>query len=286
MSFAIQGRRLPSLFSFAHCEAHAERRRQDLTKRRLQQWDSDTLPLCEWNEWSKRMVWIEDGADSRWSLIYYRTEVVGYFKDGRVLLDANYDTASTRTFFSELTPNGVSLYKHGTYGHTYHIDRQYHKVDRRPVTPWGCALVIDAAHNVLNPQDWVVKKTVADVARRKEIRARLKPFLTWYDAMTSVGNSMAGVIGANDGRGTTEAPWELVQALMNGGSNADDLMLRAHAIKHLMTVNRSVAFWQQQQDPHTPALIRPVRNALLELAYQGYDGYQMITITAPAGELP
>jgi len=311
MAFAIDRRGIPSLRSFARCEAHAAKWRAKLTSRSAAVWGNDCLPLHAFKDKAKRLEWLEDSQ--AWACVYHRSHVVTYYKDGRVLLNATWDSVSTRIFFEELCPEGVWLMptRYGRaycIGHaqsrwdksTYGDDVEWHEVNRNidDKNDVGQGLLIDEQGVVLNPQPWVTKRTVSDRVRRKEIIAKMKPFLTWYDAMTSIGQSMRGVVAGAEqfepsswhagtvlpvtNKGSTS---RLLVLFMEDDPGKDDEMLwrRACWEQFVGCFSRWETIADAQYGPHN---IPTVRKKILEIAFKNYDGYKEITKTSPPGEKP
>lgn len=244
MSFMIDTRNIPCLRSFAQCELWAIKRRAHLTTRNAPIWGVNCLPLYKFRDQAKRLEWHEDRQ--AWACVYHHSSVVTYYKDSRVLLNASWDSISTRAFFGEMCPEGVWLRK-TKYGHAYCIghamnpwdvrnygdDVEWHEVNRDIDTAndVGQGLLIDAQGVVLNPQPWVTRRTVSDRERRREIIATLKTFLTWYDAMTSVGQSMRGVVAGAEQTSTEGALGARLAANWRAADNLVELFMGNHPDK-------------------------------------------------------
>jgi len=319
MAFAISGHTLPGIHSFEHCEALAAKRRARLTARQRNSaaaWSDNKLPLWDnhgrWsNQHHKRMEWVTAGEDSRWDLMLYRSAVVSYFKDGRIKLNAAYNSTSTRNFFEELRPYNARLMRAGRYGYAYCIGHtsggrwevkeygdgvEWHEVNRACDDKWDQALLIDGQGTVLNPQPWTVKKTVSDKERRKELRAKLKPFTDWFDAMTKVGNSMRGVvagvdIGTKNNWGyevpTTDraAVFALLSDLIEHEATEPTDMWRK-ACWYAMSANTSYYAYTRNEALYSIEKAAGIKAFILEQAFKNYDGYKEITVTTPPGVKP
>jgi hypothetical protein len=324
MAFAISGHTLPTIRSFKDCVELAAKRRRHLDARKERskaEWSIDKLPLCHnkgrWsNQEHKRMEW--DETFKAWNLILYRSTVVRYYEDGRVMLNASYDSVSTRNFFYELSPAGVWLMRtswgraycigHATHQwdtSTYGADVEWHEVNR-PVHPQFCdlnqGLLIDEQGVVLNPMPWVTKRTVSEKPQRKFIREKLKPFTTWFDAMTKVGNSIKGVVAgveemeAPPGRGhgsdtakiNPHAILSMLDTMLNGESvECSEREWREACWTALFSVAKRW-YWGNRPDASKYAFkyAAQMKRHILEVAFKNYDGYKEITVTTPPGEKP
>jgi hypothetical protein len=332
MAFAISSHTLPRIKSFKDCEELARKRRVHLDARKERSkagWTFDKLPLCHnhgrWsNQEHKRMEW--KPMLKAWDLILYRSTVVRYYEDGRIMLNTSWNSPSTRNFFWELRPEGVWLMK-TSYGRAYCIghavkqwdrstygdDVEWHEVNR-PVHPeryeCGQGLLIDEQGVVLNPMPWTVRKTVSNKERRKEIKAKLAPFLTWFDAMTKVGNSIKGVVvgaeemeddpGRGHGNGTakvnTTAVTYMLDCMM---SDAYDKMYENPDPEYEQKTWRRACwtalfkctqrwFWGNRPDEskYDFGYAAQMKRYILETAFKLHDGYRDITVVTPPGEKP
>ena len=331
MAFAISGHTLPAIRSFQDCVKLATKRRMHLDARKERskaEWSRNKLPLCHnhgrWsNQEHKRMEW--DETFKAWNLILYRTTVVRYYEDERVMLNVAWDSPSTRNFFHEVSPDGVWLMQ-TSYGRAYCIGHATNKWDRstygddvewhevnRSIHPEYCdlnqGLLIDAQGVVLNPMPWVTTRIVSNKERRKEIRAKLKPFTTWFDAMTKVGNSIKGVVvGAEEieedpGRqvypGTAKIDPHAIEQMLDSAINAENydkmyesedperMSWRRACWAALFNANHRW-YWGSKPDAfkYDIAQARGMKSAILEKAFRLHDGYKKITVTTPAGEKP
>ena len=297
MAFSTSTHNLPAIDSFEHCEHIAGKRRACLTTRRrncASAWSDNKLPLDDnRGKWStqeyKTMRWVADGEDSRWALYYYHTEVVGYFRDGRVKLNATWDSISTRMMFEALCPRNVMLARL-RFGLAYRIgcvsgDAAYHQVDR-PIgdsAKWNQALIIDAQGAALNPQPWTTSRMVANRARRREIRVLMAPFTDWYNAMTRVGNSMAGVTAGDEGTLDRDAIPMMLTSLIERCELDDELWRRAcRRALRLATLP-----WYRRGDgPTNIAHAAPVMALIMKEAFKLHGGYTEVVNVVPAGVRP
>lgn len=284
--FQINGCNLPGIGSYAACVEHVNEKRPGLKRlRSANAWGENTLPLVSWRDTSKRLQLRDAGTpDERWACEYCRTEVVGYFKDGRVLLDASYDSPSTRTFFDKLSPAGIwtTRPKRGYWAYRLPGDK-YHRVDRDLDPDWNQAMLLGPDGAVLNPQDWHLKKTVADMPRRRELRAALKPFTTWFDAMTKCTGSLRSVTNENyvtPGRGS---------AIRTAVQNALDGVVDDHEVWRNAVWDTLVYMWgwgARRNVEGGPALISQARYGFFQRVFELFDGSKEEVTVVPAGEKP
>jgi hypothetical protein len=328
MGFAIDARQIPNLRSFKDCEDLANKRRMHLRshQRGRQEWSAHKLPLCHnkgrWsNQEHKRMVFDDDLK--AWNLILFRSTVVRYYKDGRVLLNASWDSISTRIFFHELCPHGVWLKKTSwgwayCIGHagnqwdvkTYSDDVEWHQVNRpmhHGFAGLNQGLLIDEQGVVLNPLPWTTKRKVSNKEQRKVIREKLKPFTTWFDAMTTVGNTIRGVIvGAeemNAGNKMAEFNRTAVTYMLDRTMGADpeydkmyenedpeytQSMWRRACWTALFNAGASPWYWNSMADDnkYSFGFAAGIKRYILETALKLHDGYKDITVVTPPGEKP
>jgi len=308
MSFMINRNNIPCLRSFAQCEAHAAKWRAKLTKRNAAVWGTNCLPLHKTRDTSKRLEWHE--GSQAWACVYHHSDVVTYYKDGRILLNASWDSVSTRVFFEELSPSGVWL-MNTKYGRAYCIghannrwdvesysdDVEWHEVNRDidTVNDVGQGLLIDEFGVVLNPQPWVTQRTVSNRERRKEIIAKLKPFLTWYDAMTSVGQSMRGVVAGAERYAEmsnykrpvydSDAVLIMLDVFMKDDPRKEDEMVWREACWTAFN-SCGISYWSSEATRFSANNILPVRKYILETAYKNYDGYKVVKTVVPPGKKP
>lgn len=325
MAFAISSHTLPRIKSFKDCEELARKRRMHLDARKERSkagWTFDKLPLDSnrgrWsNQEHKRMEW--KPMLKAWDLILYRSTVVRYYEDGRIMLNTSWDSPSTRNFFWELRPEGVWLMK-TSYGRAYcigHADKlwdtstygddvEWHEVNRDihpQFTELSQGLLIDEQGVVLNPMPWTVHKTVSNKERRKEIKAKLAPFLTWFDAMTKVGNSIKGVVaGAEEmeddtrrgaGNGTAKVDNGAVTRLLErmidqeNWDEPDDMLWRRACWTALFNCTQRW-YWGNRPDEskYDFDYAAQMKRYILETAFKLHDGYRDITVVTPPGEKP
>ena len=296
--FSIDTRALPWIKSYESCNDVAARKRVKITKRTNPIWGDNCIPLRSNDDHHLRLEWREDGEDSRWALMLYRTEVVGYFKDGRILLNASYNSTSTSRFFDTMTPNNIYLIR-TRYGNAYAIghggddrDVDYHLVNRdiHYDDPFGGkfnqALIVDQQGAALNPQDWPITKRVANKERRKEIRQALKPFLQWYDAMTKVGNSVRGVFGEQSAHVTVayaEAISTLVERSLAGDTVDTEVWNKACVGAYCQVA----PYWFRTARMDVDAeYIGAMRACILRRAFEQFDGWAALKVVVPAGKRP
>lgn len=291
--FQINGYNLPGLGNYAACVEHVNEKRPGLKRlRNTNVWGENTLPLVNWRDTNKRLQLHDAGTpDERWACVYHCTEVVGYFKDGRVLLDASYDSSSTRTFFDNLSPAGIwtTRPKRGYWAYRLPGDK-YHRVNRDLDSMWDQAMLLGPDGTVLNPQDWRIKKTVADMPRRRELRAALKPFTTWFDAMTKCTGSLRSVAHEPDeepqlGR-TRGVRGQAVQLAVQNALNGvvDDHEVWRDAVWD--TLAYMWGWGARRNVEGGPAVISQVRYGFFQRVFELFEGSKEIVTVMPAGTKP
>jgi hypothetical protein len=284
--FAIDRSTLPSLRTFIACKTHAERWRAKLTKRANHVWGDACVPLRNTRDQHLRLEWRE--GSKAWACMLYRTAVVTHYENGNILLNASYNTVSTRTFFEEMTPSGVWL-RRTKYGYAYCIghsdDFEWHQVNR-PITrepDVGQGLLIDEQGVVLNPLAWHATKTVADRERRKEIRAKLKPFTDWYTAMTRATSSVMAVIAGVEEKYVPYAKIvSMLESMMHGEN--DEMQWRYACKAAYPAVSHRV--WPHGDEQYGLKLAEPMLNYILDVAFKQFNGYKDVTILVPPGQCP
>ena len=315
MAFAISRHKLPTLRSFHACDNHANKMRSKLHSRANKVWGPSCLPLVAMRDLDKRLEWRE--KTQAWACVYHNSSVVTYYKDGRVLLNASWDSVSTRLFFEEMSPEGVWLYKtkYGLaycIGHaenrwqpaTYDKDVEWHEVNRNidHENDVGQGLLIDVIDEfgtVLNPQPWTTTRRVSNKEMRKEIRTKLGAFTTWFDAMTRVGNSMKGVVAAvekfDESHSWAMRPMtkygaieSMLDEMINGDVFDNTQAWQEACWSALVSVGGSY-YWSKErfeQEKYNIDMAACVKKHILDKAFELHDGWKLVTTAVPAGKKP
>lgn len=194
---ALNSSALPTIRSYADCDKLFKRKLAELPRHRRAraQWSETKLPLDDWRKEHLRIELKDDDGVLYYALIYHNTTVLGYYPDGRVFFNASWDTRSTHVFFDNLSPAGWYI----TRARGARFYRNGHGTDSKwYALPLDGYFWLDAGGLPENPQDFHYKTEVSDRARRKELRKIMKPFYTWYHALTRATGSMRAVICDDD----------------------------------------------------------------------------------------
>lgn len=190
---SLNSNSLPSIRDYADCDKLFKRKLAELPRhlRARAHWSETKLPLDAWRKEHLRIELKDDDGVLYYALIYHNTTVLGYYPDGRVFFNASWDTRSTHVFFDNLSPagwyitraRGARFYARGAAWYALPLDGYF----------WLGADGLPA-----NPQDFHYKTEVSNRERRKELREIMKPFYTWYDALTRATGSMRAVLCDDD----------------------------------------------------------------------------------------
>lgn len=289
MAFRIDGRFLPGISTYADCDKHFKRWLVGLTPRRTNgTWGTEVLPLVGWKDSSKRIELNGASLESYYGLVYHRTTVVGYYPDGRVFFNAAYDSASTHIFFERLAPAGWHIQR--AKGRRFYVRRSYGSEEWH-VIPGSGYLWLNCDGSVKNPSPFTYNKTLANMPVRKEVRAKLKPFVEWYHAMTRVGGSMRAVMWDD----------ETIKAQVGGASPLR--LLHEAATQHLLDPDcsqdgwRDAATWASVYNRGTYAWLAGIANddpgqakatldTIFNTLWRQCNGFRTEEVTVPAGEKP
>ena len=289
MSFAINGRNLPSIATYADCERLFNNRLKELTTRRMNggTWSQECLPLVSWRDPDKHIEKHDDG----YALYYHHTPIVTYCKDGSVEFNVCVDSASTHIFFERVAPAGWEIRR--ARGGRFFVKRNGDSTEAWHVVPDDGRQYINCDGSVRRPIPFSYEKELANMPARKEIRTKLKPFVEWYHAMTRVGQSMAGVLLPMEtidavvlsGGFSHEMAERHVQGLMKDG--CDEEGWRA-AVSWQLVSRCGGAWWVQMKHEQRVSFHfeASVLETIFEILFRKFDGYRIETVTVPAGERP
>lgn len=190
---SLNSNSLPSIRDYADCDKLFKRKLAELPRhlRARAQWSETKLPLDAWHKEHLRIELKDDDGVLYYALIYHNTTVLGYYPDGRVFFNASWDTRSTHVFFDELSPYGWYITR--ARGARFYVNgSKWHAI------PMSGYFWLGTDGQPTNPQDFHYKTEVSDRERRKELREIMKPFYTWYHALTRATGSMRAVICDDD----------------------------------------------------------------------------------------
>lgn len=186
---SLNSNSLPSIRDYADCDKLFKRKLAELPRhlRARAHWSETKLPLDAWHKEHLRIELKDDDGVLYYALIYHNTNVLGYYPDGRVFFNASWDTRSTHVFFDELSPYGWYITR--ARGARFYVNgSKWHAI------PMSGYFWLGTDGQPTNPQDFHYKTEVSDRERRKELREIMKPFYTWYHALTRATGSMRAVL--------------------------------------------------------------------------------------------
>ena len=284
---ALNSNSLPTIRCYEDCDKLFKRKLEELPKHRRSRanWSETKLPLDDWRKEHLRIE-LQDSGDY-YGLIYHSTTVLGYYPDGRVFFNASWDSRSTHVFFDELSPGQWNIRR--ARGARFYVNG-FGEAAEWHVIPLSGYFWLGADGRPTNPQDFTYKTEVANRERRKELREIMKPFYTWYLALTRATGSMRSVLCDTEtvnhlGQAASQGRLNDYASALGGGQEMDDNDWRA-LVTNAYVAN--VTFYARQNERGVDATLwgPTVLEAIEKAVWRHCGGYKDEVRTVKAGEKP
>lgn len=285
MSWAISANTLPTITSYADCDSFFNSIKATRTGEKdivylatHDTWSQRVMPLnVGKNKWSDKTKRIEQGSNY-YKLWYHKTDVVTYYKDGRITLDYSRGGRSTRTFLHELTSRDIWVTdKVNTMWYVVH-GKWYSVSTNSP-------LRINADGTVSRGKGYNYTKEIANRAERRKIRQQLKAFTQWFKALTNCTGSILPVVAEVEDAEVSSSDIGLYLDRVLDGSTVDKTWRFLS-----LAARKSVDGWTWISSTHedkygfhnAASMLRKIN----EIAWNQHDGWKKVKVQVAPGEEP
>lgn len=188
MAFSIDTRSFSSVRTYADAEALFKHQHRALSARQIAKrapWSDTVVPLV--NPKKKHFRIEREGTTYRFVL--YRTAVISYREDLTLEVDLTWDSVSTRSFFTALSPFCIGVEK--KHGRTWLVVVYQANITRRSFCADREPLVVDLrTWEVQGAEPVTIPCRRADGPARKLLRFKLKHYVDWVRAVCRACDSM------------------------------------------------------------------------------------------------
>ena len=231
MAFSIETRSFSSVRTYADAEALFKRQHRALSARQIAKrapWSDTVVPLV--NPKKKHFRIEREGTTYRFVL--YRTAVISYREDLTLEVDLTWDSVSTRSFFTALSPFCIGVEK--KHGRTWLVVVNQANITRRSFCADRHPLVVDLrTGEVQGAEPVTIPCRRADGPARKLLRFKLKHYVDWVRAVCRACDSMEPAVAEENNvffRSKENAPiWNFkdsvdygdIEALLEGDTDVN-----------------------------------------------------------------
>lgn len=197
MAFSIETRSFSSVCTYADAKALFKRQHRALSARQIAKrapWSDTVVPLV--NPKKKHFRIEREGTTYRFVL--YRTAVISYREDLTLEVDLTWDSVSTRSFFTALSPFRTGVEK--KHGRTWLVVANGANNTRRSFCADRNPLVVDLrTGEVQGAEPVTIPFRMADGPARKLLRFKLKHYVDWLRAVCRACDSMEPAVSEENG---------------------------------------------------------------------------------------